>query len=80
MEQVEPTRSRVLLEQRIKRKPKGLGKLAEKFQLTIIAKDSVVIEDMINPPSRLKITYPIPETSEPSDDQTRRAEKEERNQ
>ena len=53
--------------------------MAKKFQLIIIAKDSVDIEDVINPSSRLEITYPIPETSEASDDQTRRAEKEERN-
>ena len=36
------------------------------------------IEDLINPPLIPKITYPIPETSEPSDDQTCRAEKEEK--
>ena len=37
------------------------------------------IEDVIKPPSRPELTYPIPETSETSDNQTRRAEKEERN-
>ena len=34
---------------------------------------------MINPPVRSVIIYPVPETLEPSDDQTRRVEKKERN-
>ena len=56
-----------------------LGKWAEKIQLTICAKSSVQIEDVITPPLIPKITYLIPETSEPSNDQTCRAEKEEKN-
>ena len=51
---------------------------AEKFQLTIIAKDSVDIEDVINPPIRDELIYPMAEPLDPSEDQTRRAEKEER--
>ena len=50
---------------------------SEKFQLTIIAKDSVDIEDVINPPIRNELTYPTAEPPDPSDDQARRAEKEE---
>ena len=52
----------------------------EKFQLTIIAKDSVDIEDVINPPVRTELAYPMAEPAEPSDDQARRAEKEEQHQ
>ena len=33
------------------------------------------IEDVINPPIRFELTYPIAETAEPSDDQPHRAEK-----
>ena len=36
------------------------------------------IEDVVNPLVRSELIYPIPETSESSDDQNRRAEKEER--
>ena len=50
---------------------------SEKFQLTIIAKDSVDIEDVINPPVRTELVYPISEPPDPSVDQARRAEKEE---
>ena len=50
---------------------------SEKFQLTIIAKDSVDIEDVINPPIRNELTYPTAEPPDPSDDQARRAEKKE---
>ena len=50
---------------------------SEKFQLTIIAKDSVDIEDVINPPIRNELAYPTAEPPDPSDDQARRAEKEE---
>ena len=49
---------------------------AEKFQLTIIAKDSVDIEDVINPPIRNELIYPTTEPPDPSEDQARRAEKE----
>ena len=51
---------------------------AEKFQLTIIAKDSVDIEDVINPLIRDELIYPMAEPLDPSEDQTRRAEQEER--
>ena len=37
------------------------GKWSEKFQLTIIAKDSVDIEDLINPPGRPELIYPTAE-------------------
>ena len=50
---------------------------SEKFQLTTIAKDSVDIEDVINPPVRTKLAYPMGEPAEPSDDQACRAENEE---
>ena len=53
-------------------------KRAEKFQLTIIAKDSVDIEGVINPPARPELIYLLPETAESSDNQIGRAEKEER--
>ena len=53
-------------------------KWSKNFQLTIFAKNSVDIEDVINPPARPELTYHIQETAEPSDDQTRQAEKEER--
>ena len=36
------------------------------------------IEDVINPPARVKLAYPIAEPTDPSDDQSRRAEKDER--
>ena len=36
------------------------------------------IEDIINPSTRPELIYPIAETTEPSDDQPGRAEKEER--
>ena len=49
-------------------------KWSEKFQLTIIAKGSVDIEDVIKPPIRNELTYPIAEPTESSDDQSRRAE------
>ena len=52
-------------------------KWSEKFQPTIIAKDSVDIEDVINPPVRTELAYPMAEPAEPSDDQARLAEKEE---
>ena len=52
-------------------------RLSEKFQLTIIAKDSVDVEDVINPPVRTELVYPMAEPADPSDDQARRAEKEE---
>ena len=52
-------------------------KWSEKFQLTIIAKDSVDIEDVINPPVRTELVYPMAELADPSDDQASRAEKEE---
>ena len=42
-----------------------------------IAKDSVDIEDVINPPIRNELAYPTAEPPDPSDDQARRAEKEE---
>ena len=48
------------------------------FQLTVIAEDSVDIEDVTNPPERSELLYPVPETSESFDDQTRRTQKEER--
>ena len=51
---------------------------SEKFQLTIIAKDSMDIEDVINPSPRPELAYPMAEPTDPSDDQTRRAEKDER--
>ena len=35
-------------------------KWAEKFQLTVNAKDSVGIEGVINPPVRSEILYPVP--------------------
>ena len=41
--------------------------MVKKFQLTIIAKNSVDIEDVINPPARPELTYPIQETAEPSE-------------
>ena len=50
---------------------------SKKFQLTIIAKDSVDIEDVINPPVRTELAYPMAEPAEPPDDQACRAEKEE---
>ena len=50
---------------------------SEKFKLTIIAKDSVDIEDVINPPVRTELVYPMAEPPSPSDDQARGAEKEE---
>ena len=50
---------------------------SEKFQLTTIAKDSVDIADVINPPVRTELAYPMAEPAEPSDDQARRAENEE---
>ena len=50
---------------------------SEKFQLKIIAKDSVDIEDVINPPVRTELAYPMAEPADSSDDQARRAEKEE---
>ena len=50
---------------------------SKKFQQTIIAKDSVDIEDVINPPVRTELVYPMAEPPDPSDDQARRAEKEE---
>ena len=50
---------------------------SEKFQLTIIAKDSVDIEDVINPAVRTELVYPMAEPADPSEDQARRAEKEE---
>ena len=50
---------------------------SEKFKLTIIAKDSVDIEDVINPPVRTELVYPMAEPADPSDYQPRRAEKEE---
>ena len=53
---------------------------SEKFQLTIIAKDSVDIEDVINPPVRTELAYPMAELAEPSDNQARRVEKEEKHQ
>ena len=52
---------------------------SKKFQLTIIAKDSVDIEDVINPPIRNELVYPTAEPLDPSDDQARRAEREEHN-
>ena len=53
-------------------------KWSKKFQLTIIAKNSVDIEDVINPPARQELAYPMAEPTDPSDDQARRAEKDER--
>ena len=50
---------------------------SEKFQLTIIAKDSVDIEDVINPSVRTELVYPMAEPPDPSGDQDRRSEKEE---
>ena len=35
-------------------------------------------EDVINPPARLELAYPIAEPTDPSDDQPRRAEKDKR--
>ena len=49
---------------------------SENFQLTFIAKYSVDIEDVINPPVRTEPVYPMTEPPDPSDDQARRAEKE----
>ena len=48
---------------------------SEKFQLTIIVKDSVDIEDVINPPVRNELLYPMAEPPDPSYDQARRAKK-----
>ena len=48
-----------------------------KFKLTIIAKDSVDIEDVINPAAIPELAYPMAEPLDPSDDQARRAEKDE---
>ena len=50
---------------------------SRKFQLTIIPKDSVDIEDVINSPVRTELVYPMAQPADPSDDQARRAEKEE---
>ena len=50
---------------------------SEKFQLSINAKDSVDIDDVINPPVRSELAHSMAEPAEPSDDQARRAEKEE---
>ena len=36
------------------------------------------IEDVINPPARPELAYPMAEPTDPSDDQARRAEKDER--
>ena len=36
------------------------------------------IEDVINPPSRPELAYPMAEPTDPADDQARRAEKDER--
>ena len=43
-------------------------KWSEKFQVTISAKDSVDLEDVINPPVRPELVYPIAEPTETSDD------------
>ena len=51
---------------------------SEKIQSTIIAKDSVHIEEVINLPVRLELVYPIAEPMDPSDDQPCWAEKDER--
>ena len=62
------------MEQHIERKPARLGKMVRKVP-KIIAKHSVDIEDVINPPSRPELAYLMAETTDPADDQARRAEK-----
>ena len=68
----------ILLESLNKRNPSRLGKWADKFHLTIIAKTSVDIDDNINPPQHEPLH--APKTGHPAENKnaTQRQNREER--